>query len=51
MQLSSPKGDRFLRKKPWTDEEDNLVRKLVHGIRHGVLWVVEGDEQHDKPSQ
>jgi hypothetical protein len=29
MQQGSPKGDKFLKKKPWTDEEDNLVRKLV----------------------
>lgn len=29
MQQDSPKGDKFLKKKPWTDEEDNLVRKLV----------------------
>ncbi len=33
MQQDSAKGDKFLKKKPWTEEEDNLVRKLVE--KHG----------------
>ena len=29
IQESDNKNSKFLRKKPWTEQEDNLVRKLV----------------------